>query len=93
MAARADGETVVEASLLHAAQAEVAAGIDALFDQTGFWAEIAADPFSRAEWRTAVEIAPTLKDDFYTVLSQDGAQAEAISYLDRDRRLKACFSP
>jgi farnesyl diphosphate synthase len=33
MAARADGETVVEASLLHAAQAEVAAGIDALFDR------------------------------------------------------------
>ncbi len=77
-------------SLVQKSQSE---RIDALFDQTGFWAEIAADPFSRAEWRTAVEIAPTLKDDFYTVLSQDGAQAEAISYLDRDRRLKACFSP
>ena len=55
--------------------------IDVLFDQTGFWSEIASDPFSRAEWRRAIEIAPTLKDDFHTILSQDGASAEAITYL------------
>lgn len=67
--------------------------IDRLFDQTGFWKLIEADPFSLAEWRRAIEIAPTLKDDFYTVLSQGGAQEDAISFLERDDRLKACFGP
>ncbi|APW62690.1 iron-containing alcohol dehydrogenase family protein [Paludisphaera borealis] len=67
--------------------------IDGLFNETGFWRQIESDPFSRAEWRSAIEIAPTIKDDFYTILSQDGAQAEAISLLDRDERLKACFGP
>jgi glycerol-1-phosphate dehydrogenase [NAD(P)+] len=67
--------------------------IDRLFAETGFWQEIASDPFSRAEWRRAIEMAPSIKDDFYTILSQDGAQAEAISLLDRDERLKGCFGP
>jgi glycerol-1-phosphate dehydrogenase [NAD(P)+] len=67
--------------------------IDDLFEKTGFWNEIASDPFSRAEWRRAIELAPTIKDDFYTVLSQDGALEEAISYLDQNDRLKACFGP
>jgi glycerol-1-phosphate dehydrogenase [NAD(P)+] len=67
--------------------------VDGLFSETGFWRQIESDPFSRAEWRRAIEIAPTIKDDFYTVLSQDGAQTEAISLMDRDERLKACFGP
>src|SRR4029077_1347826 len=40
-----------------------------LFDATGFWDAVAADPFSRAEWLQAIRIAPTLKENFHTVLS------------------------
>ena len=36
-------------------------GSPELFDATGFWDAIAADPFSRAEWLQAVRAAPSVK--------------------------------
>lgn len=65
--------------------------IGRLFDETGFWDLIRADPFSRAEWVEAIRLAPSIKDDFYTVLSQDGALQRAINLIDEDERLRACF--
>src|SRR5271166_3297265 len=47
--------------------------IAALFDQVGFWSEIRSDPFSRTEWREALHLALTIKEDFYTILSEEGA--------------------
>src|SRR5271157_4497287 len=44
-----------------------------LFDNVGFWSEIRSDPFSRSEWRQAIRLAPTIKEDFYTILSEEGA--------------------
>lgn len=75
-------------SLVQKNQSERVTG---LFDRTGFWDEIRADPFSRAEWIDAIRLAPSIKDNFYTVLSQDGAIDEAIALLDDDDRLKTCF--
>jgi glycerol-1-phosphate dehydrogenase [NAD(P)+] len=65
--------------------------IDGLFDETGFWDLVRSDPFSRDEWTRAIRMAPSIKDDFYTVLSQDGAVERAISLLDEDDKLKPCF--
>jgi glycerol-1-phosphate dehydrogenase [NAD(P)+] len=62
-----------------------------LFDRTGFWGAVERDPFVRAEWVEALRIAPTLKQDFYTVLSRDGACERASSLLDEDARLVRCF--
>ncbi len=62
-----------------------------LFDQTGFWDQIRSDPFSLSEWKQALQLAPTIKDDFYTILSESGAPAEAEQILEHDPRLAGCF--
>jgi glycerol-1-phosphate dehydrogenase [NAD(P)+] len=65
--------------------------IAALFDATGFWDVIAADPFSREEWLAAVRAAPSVKEKFYTVLSSRDVQPEVERILAGDPRLARCF--
>jgi glycerol-1-phosphate dehydrogenase [NAD(P)+] len=64
-----------------------------LFDATGFWDAVAADPFSRAEWAQALRMAPRIKEGFYTILSEPGPQAQAELLLSADARLARCFGP
>jgi glycerol-1-phosphate dehydrogenase [NAD(P)+] len=66
--------------------------IAALFDATGFWDAVAADPFSREEWLAAVRLAPTVKDNFYTVLSSRDVLPEVERLLKQDSRLTRCFA-
>ena len=65
--------------------------IAALFDATGFWQAIASDPFDRAEWLDAARIAPTMKSDFYTVLSSRDCLPEIETALRSDPNLQQCF--
>jgi glycerol-1-phosphate dehydrogenase [NAD(P)+] len=65
--------------------------IAALFDATGFWQAIASDPFDRAEWLEAARIAPTMKSDFYTVLSSRDCLPEIENALHSDPNLRQCF--
>jgi glycerol-1-phosphate dehydrogenase [NAD(P)+] len=65
--------------------------IAGLFDATGFWDAVAADPFSHPEWLAAVRAAPVVKDRFYTVLSSRDVLPEVERILTQDRRLKRCF--
>ena len=65
--------------------------IAALFDATGFWGSIASDPFDRAEWLEAARIAPSIKSDFYTVLSSRDCLLEIESALHSDPNLRQCF--
>lgn len=62
-----------------------------LFDATGFWDMIAADPFSRSEWLEAVEKAPSMKPGYYTVLSTRNVLPEVRQILEEDARLAGCF--
>jgi glycerol-1-phosphate dehydrogenase [NAD(P)+] len=62
-----------------------------LLDAVGFFDAIAADPFSRVEWRRALELAPRLKGDFYTVLSTRDVGAEVEALMRNDPRLARCF--
>jgi glycerol-1-phosphate dehydrogenase [NAD(P)+] len=62
-----------------------------LFDRVGVWSEIRSDPFSRLKWREALHLAPSIKEDFYTVLSEEFALAEAEQVLNDDTRLDGCF--
>ncbi len=64
--------------------------IAALFDATGFWDAIAADPFSRDEWLAAVRAAPAVKQNFYTVLSARDVLPEVARHLTDDARLARC---
>jgi len=62
-----------------------------LFDHVGFWSEIRSDPFSLSEWQQAIELAPSIKDDFYTILSQEGSIDEAKKVIQHDPRVVECF--
>jgi glycerol-1-phosphate dehydrogenase [NAD(P)+] len=65
--------------------------ISGLFEQTGFWNAIAADPFSRSEWIDAVRMAPNIKTDFYTILSARNCIPEVEKLLASDPHLQKCF--
>lgn len=67
------------------------ARIAGLFEATGFWNAIAEDPFSRAEWLHAIRIAPTLKENFHTVLSERNVLPEVEKLLAEDSNLRRCF--
>ncbi len=66
--------------------------IGRLFEQTGFWDAVAGDKFSAAEWLEAVRMAPTIKPNFYTVLSTRDVIPEVTEALANDHWLKACFT-
>lgn len=65
--------------------------IATLFDTTGFWKLIENDPFDRAEWLEAARLAPTIKDNYYTVLSSRDCLPEIEKTIDTDPRLQRCF--
>jgi glycerol-1-phosphate dehydrogenase [NAD(P)+] len=65
--------------------------IAALFEATGFWNAIAEDPFSRTEWLTAIQAAPAVKPDYYTVLSTRNVLGEVEQLLSDDPNLRRCF--
>lgn len=66
--------------------------IASLFAKIGFWSAIAEDPFSRAEWREAVRVAPSVKEGFYTVLSTRNVLPEVETILAEDPHLGPCFT-
>ncbi len=74
-------------SLLQRHNAELIAD---LFDKTGFWRTIEAQPFRRADWLQALRIAPSIKQDFYTVLSSRDCLPEAEEFLRTDPHLRKC---
>jgi glycerol-1-phosphate dehydrogenase [NAD(P)+] len=63
-----------------------------LFDITGFWQAIANDPFDRAEWLEACRVAPTIRPDFYTILSSRDCLPEIERALNSDPNLRQCFA-
>jgi glycerol-1-phosphate dehydrogenase [NAD(P)+] len=81
----------VAAYMVSVLQGQNTEKIAALFDATGFWDAIAADPFVRSEWLRAVQVAPTVKDNFYTVLSSRDVVPEVERLLSSDPRLTRCF--
>jgi glycerol-1-phosphate dehydrogenase [NAD(P)+] len=81
----------VASYLMSLVQKENSDAIAGLFDVTGFWDAVAADPFSRSEWREAIRMAPMMKEGFFTVLSRPDGIANAERYLNEDPRLARCF--
>jgi len=75
-------------SLLQQHRSDVIAQV---FEKTGFWNRIAADPFSRTEWLEAVRRAPTVKEDFFTILSTRDVLPEVTTALRVDPWLARCF--
>ncbi len=67
------------------------AAIDQLFQTTGFWQTVMADPFSKSEWIDAVRLAPTMKHSFYTILSSRDVLPEVEDLLANDAHLSRCI--
>lgn len=67
------------------------ARIATLFERTGVWETLRADPFSRDEWLRATTLAPTLKRGFHTVLADEDAPAAFATWIDTDPLLAGCF--
>ena len=65
--------------------------IAALFAATGFWDAIREDPFDRKEWREAFRMAPFVKGDFYTTLSEKDYAADLEAIMDEDPCLAGLF--
>lgn len=69
-------------------------GTDAIrnvFSKSGFWEAIEADPFSRTEWRQAIQRAPSMKTNFFTILSLSDLTDSLMQIIEDDVHLKACF--
>ena len=81
----------VAAYLVSLLQGQHSGRIAALFEATGFWRVIAGDPFDRADWLEAARVAPSLKADFYTVLSSRDCVPEIENALQSDPNLRLCF--
>ena len=65
--------------------------VAAVLDPSGFWDAIRADPFPTQEWMAAVRTAPSIKDDYYTVLSSRDCAPEVAGIIAEDDRLRGCF--
>jgi glycerol-1-phosphate dehydrogenase [NAD(P)+] len=63
-----------------------------LFERTRFWEAFIDQPLSRREWLEAVRLAPSLKHDFYTILSERDCLPETIELLAEDPHLKRIFA-
>src|SRR5215467_6890580 len=65
--------------------------IGELFARTGFWESVRKQPFSIEEWRIAVERAPSVKEEFYTILSDRDVWPEFARMIAHDPALVGCF--
>ncbi len=63
-----------------------------LFVKAKFWETVAADPFSKAEWLKAAALAPSVKGDFYTILSVRDWLPDISHLIEEDVFLKRCFT-
>jgi glycerol-1-phosphate dehydrogenase [NAD(P)+] len=66
--------------------------IGTLFERTQFWDAFRGHPLSRREWIQAIRLAPSLKHDFYTILSERDCVSEAERLFAGDPHLAAIFS-
>jgi glycerol-1-phosphate dehydrogenase [NAD(P)+] len=66
--------------------------INQLFQRTGYWDAVRGDPFSRREWLDAARLAPSIKENYYTVLSERDCLPEIETILTTDPALEGCFT-
>lgn len=65
--------------------------VGSLLGQSGFFDAVAEDPLCRAELRRAVELAPQIKTEFFSVLSTRDVLPEVDALLASDPVLARCL--
>ncbi len=56
--------------------------------KTGFFEYVINNPISRADYFMALQRAPLVKKDYYTVLSEKESYLKAVEYIEKDNILK-----
>jgi glycerol-1-phosphate dehydrogenase [NAD(P)+] len=62
-----------------------------LFRRTGFWKGIRQDPLPKEAWLEAVDRAPEIYPNRYTVLSERSCLEEVSRMIETDENLHGCF--
>jgi len=60
-----------------------------VFEKTGFLDFVQKDPFSYNEFVKALELAPSIKQDFYSVLSEADSFERAVGFIMTDEVLRS----
>jgi len=60
-----------------------------VFEQTGFLKYVKENPLDYSEFVSALKLAPEIKRDFYTILSEPDSFDRAVEFLNHDVFLKA----
>ena len=68
---------------------ENTADIVSVLQNTGFFKFVSENPFDRREFEKALKIAPSVKTDYYTVLSEPDSFLRSLDFLDSDEILKS----
>ena len=55
-----------------------------ILSATGFFNYIKQDPLSKDDFIKALQTAPTVKANFYTILSEPNSFARALQFIDKD---------
>ncbi len=71
---------------------EMTSRIAGLFDATCFWNAFDEEPLNRQDWIEAIKMAPTIKKDYYTILSERDCLEDFLKILDTDPRIQRIFS-
>lgn len=61
-----------------------AEGVREILLNTGFFAYVRQHPFDKDEFEQALRLAPTIKKDYYTVLSEPDSFERAMHYVNTD---------
>jgi len=60
-----------------------------VFQETGFTAFVQKDPFAKKDFVEALKLAPTIKSNYYTILSETDSFEKAVRYVENDGFLRS----
>ncbi|MCL2571708.1 MAG: iron-containing alcohol dehydrogenase family protein [Defluviitaleaceae bacterium] len=64
-----------------------------VFERTGFMDFVRKDPFSYQEFVTALKLAPSIKSNFYSILSEPDSFERALDFIEKDSCLRTVIVP
>jgi len=64
-------------------------GIADVYEKTGFLAFVQENPVNRNDFIEALKLAPSIKDNFYSILSEPDSFDRAMKYINEDAVLQA----
>lgn len=59
-------------------------GVREMLTSTGFFDYIMQDPLSKEEFIKALQLSPTIKGNYYTILSEADSFAKSLQFIDKD---------